>query len=346
MTTRLSPRQERRLTTSLSDEQILQTASSALIGLGAHDVQVDDALGIVKGTTRATGRSWGEHVTVRIEGREGQTGAVVVRCEPWLKVTLVDWGEASRTIESIAAAFDRAVEQDVTGAVGDEPFGRVPVTGGGDGQPEARFPATYSPQRPIWETGAQVSPGTRRKGWYLLAGVIAILCLVGAVVVMHIGGETFPDRVEDLERVTIPGQMVLQASGPTEYTVYYEVSGAAQEDVMTPPLTIEVEGPAGQPVGLDAPGIDQTYALPGHSGRAVATFAADAPGAYLVQVVGDAPSNAVLAIGESLFGPLLLAGMLVLVAVVALLPVAVSAICSRTAGRKGIEPFEQSPLAQ
>jgi hypothetical protein len=356
MTTRLSPRQQRTLTTNLSDEQILQTAASVLVDLGAPDVQIDRTLGCVQGTTRASGWSWGEHVTIRID-HQRHAGEVVVRTEPWMKATLLDWGEASRTIDAIATAFDRADAQRPASVGGDEPLGPPAVPRGTGGYPDVPPPIPNPPQRPIWETpGGRLEPfpsrgangrandraERRRRRWYVAAGVVAVLCLTGAKVIMQVGGASFEDRVEEMQRVPIPGQRVLHARGPTDFTVYYELRGAAQEDVVAPPLTIDVVRQDGELVPLDQPWMDQTYALPGHSGRSVATFTADEAGEYLLMVRGNAPDRAMLAIGASLFGPLLWAGLLVVVAVVVMvLLVAVGGLRRRTARRRASTPFER-----
>jgi hypothetical protein len=344
MTTRLSPRQERTLTTDLSDEQILQTAATALVALGAPDVQLDRALGCVVGTIRASMRSWGERVTIRII-HEGRPGEVLVQTEPWLKTTLLDWGKASRTIDAITAALDRADASRPTVFDGDEPVGRPDVAGDDSGRPDVPPPVPTPPQRPAWELpGGKVGSGRRHQGWYIVAWVVALLCLVGAAVVMQVGDGAFEERVEVMQRVPIPGQRVLYAREPTEFTVFYELRGAAQEDVVAPPLTIDVGRQDGQLVPLDRPWLDQSYALPGHSGRAVATFSVDA-GDYLLTVDGNAPSGAMLAIGVSPFGPLLWAGLLVAVAVVVLvLSVAVGWLRHRTARRRSSAPFEQPRL--
>jgi hypothetical protein len=358
MTTRLSPRQERTLTTDLPHEQILQTAAAALVALGAPDVQVDHVRGCVTGTTRAHGLAWGEHVTIHLESGDAHASTVVIRTDPWMKATLVDWGEANHTIDAIATAFDRAAatRPAPTGAP-DAPPSAAGILAG---TPDVDPPVPSPPRRPIWEaSGDRAEPpdagqparrhdagaNRRRRGWYLTAGALAVFCLIGAAVVMQVGGARFEERVDVMQRVPIPGQRVLYAGEPTEFTIFYEVPGAAPEDVVAPPLTIHVVRQDGQLAQLDQPWLDQTYALPGHSGRAVATFAADAAGEYLLMVHGRAPSDAMLAIGESPFGPLLWAGLLVFVAVVALaLLVLVALLRGRAARRRASASLGQPPL--
>jgi hypothetical protein len=346
MTTRLAPRQERTLTTDLPDEQILQTAAKALVALGAPDVQVDHTLGCVTGTTRAHGWGWGEHVTIRLEGREAQASTIVIRTDPWMKASLIDWGEASRTIDAIALAFDRAAASPPMATGGDVPVALPSLAGIPADAPDVAPPVPTPPQRPIWEaSGDRTDPfttrppvrqrnagtGRRRRVWHFAAGVVAVVCLIGAAVVMQVGGAAFGERVDVMQRVPIPGERVLYVRGPTDFTVFYELRDDGQDDVVAPPLTIEVAREDGRFVPLGRPWIDQTYAIPGHRGRAVATFSADA-GEYLLTVDGRAPVHAMVAIGENPFWPLALAALLVSAAVMVMVPVVISAF--RQSGRR------------
>jgi hypothetical protein len=335
MHVRMPARRECRFAVSLSDQQILRTAAAALIDLGAQALDVDEAAGCIVATTGTSWRSWGERVTVRIWSRTGRVGNVVVRSEPRVVMTLGDWGKADHNISELVAAFDGKLGQDAADL--------------GEGPRTVPYPATNRWDHPPWLTPAeQVRPDKLPTGWYWLAGVIALGCVFAAAVLLSTGDRGFVDRVDAFGRVGIPGELVMNVSEPKALTVFYEAAGAGQENAAVPALTIWIAEPSGEVVELAPPQVEMSYDLPGHSGQAVGTFSADTPGDYLVRVEGEAPADAVLAVGESPFGPLFGAALLVLVAItVALTPAVVAAVRRRTAGRRRAaavaDPHERIP---
>jgi hypothetical protein len=59
-------------------------------------------------------------------------------------------------------------------------------------------------------------------GWYWVAGFVAILGLTAAFIRGRWGAITALDRVDDFDRVTIPGSMTVSVADPGTKIVYYE----------------------------------------------------------------------------------------------------------------------------
>jgi hypothetical protein len=166
-------------------------------------------------------------------------------------------------------------------------------------------------------------------GWYWVAGILAVLGLTAAFVWGAVGTITALDRVDDFDRVTIPGSMTVFVADPGAKVVYYE--GPADLARYAGPTatgrnatrwnpatdaTVEVgyatNTPTWQRLGLQVTGPDGTavpvhtyrstarYDVdPGRLGRAVATFDATTAGAYRVSAARAAEAGATLAVGDN-----------------------------------------------
>jgi hypothetical protein len=131
-------------------------------------------------------------------------------------------------------------------------------------------------------------------GWVWLGSVVGVLGLAGAIVWGVIGVSGYLNRVNDLARVSIPGQRIVQRPAGEQF-VYFEGRGSASIDQ----LGIHVTDPRGQAVALEPYRLDLRYDHSGQVGRALATFQADAAGSYRVNATGSAPADSRIAVGES-----------------------------------------------
>lgn len=151
-------------------------------------------------------------------------------------------------------------------------------------------PTTARPLVPVRPAQRSISATNR----YGLAVAIA---LVGLAAGLTLGATTYRDaqrHVDTFERVSIPGVMTVAMAAPDGRVVYYE----GDERVGYGDLTIAVTGPTGAAVEVDRYDGEMIYETrDATQGRALATFEADEPGAYLVDVGGVDTGQ--LAIGDS-----------------------------------------------
>lgn len=157
---------------------------------------------------------------------------------------------------------------------------------------------------------------------FWLAGGIALVGLVGAVVWAVLGALSTAGSAAALARGPLPGGVATRVAEPTTLVVYYE--GQPVPDLGQ--LGLRVTGPGGAVVPVSAYRLDLRYdspALPGTVGTAVATFDARRVGVYRVDSAFLPPAEARLAVGadigrgflQTLVGPLAVALVSVLAAV-------------------------------
>jgi len=117
---------------------------------------------------------------------------------------------------------------------------------------------------------------------------------------------------EDFIQMTAPGTKDLDLSEVGEYTIFYEnlsvVGGRLYStgDAVPEGLEIEVvDLSSGEKVDLRSPTGSSTYSFGGRSGRSIAAFVVDHPGAYRMKAQyppGRGGPEVVLAIGSGFFG--------------------------------------------
>jgi hypothetical protein len=166
-------------------------------------------------------------------------------------------------------------------------------------------------------------------GWYWVAGILAVLGLTAAFVWGAVGTITALDRVDDFDRVTIPGSMTVVGAGSGTKVVYYEGPaevaryadptatgrpaipynpatdatievGYATNTPTWQQLRLRVIGPDGAVVPVRTYRSSARYDVdPGRLGRAVATFDATAAGPYRVTAARATEIGATLAVGDN-----------------------------------------------
>ena len=166
-------------------------------------------------------------------------------------------------------------------------------------------------------------------GWYWVAGILAVLGLTAAFVWGAVGTITALDRVDEFDRVTIPGSMtvvvadpgtkVLYYEGPAEFARYADPAATGRNATRWNPATdatievgyatntptwqrlgLQVTGPGGAAVPVRTYRSSARYDVdPGRLGRAVATFDATAAGPYRVTATRATEPGATLAVGDN-----------------------------------------------
>ncbi|MGH9278568.1 MAG: hypothetical protein ACRD12_10760 [Acidimicrobiales bacterium] len=135
--------------------------------------------------------------------------------------------------------------------------------------------------------------------WYWVGGGTAVLGLVIAVAWITSAVVGYLGRVDDFQRVSVPGEATVQFTGTGGYTVYYEAPGAAEGPL--PPGRVTMSHVAtGAEVKFNDYDGNFTYETPSREGRAVLTFSISEPGAYRVQTFTDGPGKGDIALGRSL----------------------------------------------
>ena len=158
--------------------------------------------------------------------------------------------------------------------------------------------------------------------WFALAGLIPVAGIIVAVIIFAMGMVAYVDRIEDFERVEVPGSETITLR-EGDYSVYQEYAGAADDGSGTyGAASVSISGPSGEEVDLDPYDSRVTYSASDDEGIAMSSFRADTSGEYTVSTEG--PTSMTIAIGPGLgrgivstvVGALAVAGLSVLAGVV------------------------------
>ena len=152
---------------------------------------------------------------------------------------------------------------------------------------------------------APIRPAT---AFYWAGGALVVLSAVIAIVWFVVGLVGLINRIDDFQRVDVPGTATVFFSDPGGYTLYDESPGAGLQGAFLSPLTVSlVPAVGGEPVAFDAYDGELTYSFGDHSGRAVATFEIDAPGPYELTADSSVFGAGPVAVGRGIGGRLALA---------------------------------------
>jgi hypothetical protein len=138
--------------------------------------------------------------------------------------------------------------------------------------------------------------------WFAVAGVVAAVGIVGAVVVAVVGVEAYTDRIEGFDRADLPATLQVEITETGGYSIYQEYTGA-YDGFFRPSPEVTVTDPSGGPVALDRYDASVTYHAAGHEGRGEYTFEATETGTYTVTASGSTGSAVAVGrgIGTGLF---------------------------------------------
>jgi len=210
------------------------------------------------------------------------------------------------------------------------------------GQHERMQPVSHrpAPPPPPVVSDQLVRPS---RWWFAVAGAIAAIGVVAAVVFLVQAAIRYTDAVQDFERARVPAELDVHIEDPGGYTIYHEYSGADTSDPVAPPeLVVEVTDPSGSLVAVREYSSEVTYDVAGHEGRAVYSFHADEPGVYHVSATSPDSRFSRVAVGRG-FGAIVTRPIVtgVVVGVVAVAGAVVLAIVvgvKRSASRRRLAP--------
>jgi hypothetical protein len=156
---------------------------------------------------------------------------------------------------------------------------------------------------------------------YWLAAVAMLAGLIGGGVLAAVTGYGAYERLTDLPRAAVPGDVTFDVTDTGDQLVYY----IGEADTSWRELGLTVTGPDGQAVqvknclfGTKVATIaahDHDHEYTTHAEFAVATFRADQTGGYEVATTSAAEDGAEIAVGENLVVPVVV-GLLGSLAVV------------------------------
>ena len=143
-------------------------------------------------------------------------------------------------------------------------------------------------------------PGPSKKGYWVGAAVI-VVSGIAAIAWFGLGLARFSHRIDSFQRVSANGSGEVTFDEPGGYVIHFEAPGASGGDIPSGQAQLTpVDG--GDPVPLETYESDFTYALGGHSGRAVLTAQIETPGTYTLESEVDGDGE--LAVGRSVAGTL------------------------------------------
>lgn len=137
--------------------------------------------------------------------------------------------------------------------------------------------------------------------WISLAG------LIGAMVWGVFSYRGLEDRLAELSRAVVPGQVDIEVTEPDTLTIFYEdptadgtfvVQSGGSNRLSALPVELTVTGPTGEGVTVAPYERDLRFDYDGRVLTAIAVIDATTAGTYNVQATGDVPALAEVSVGH------------------------------------------------
>ena len=137
--------------------------------------------------------------------------------------------------------------------------------------------------------------------WISLAG------LIGAMAWGFFSYRGLEDRLAELSRAVVPGQVDIEVTEPDTLTVFYEdptsdgtfvVQSGGANTLSALPVELTVTGPSGERVTVAPYERDLRFDYDGRVLTAIAVIDATTAGTYNVQATGDVPTLAQVSVGH------------------------------------------------
>ncbi|MBN2621731.1 MAG: hypothetical protein JXA83_00125 [Acidimicrobiales bacterium] len=157
-------------------------------------------------------------------------------------------------------------------------------------------PGPYAPAPPPGIDKRLIRPPA---WWFLVAGLIALVGVIVAVVVFVRGMVAYTDRIDDLERTWVPGTLSVELTETGGYSIYHEYRGAYDGYRFVDEPEVTVTDPSGDPVTLDRYDTTVTYDSGPYEGEGLHTFQVDEPGTYEFVASGGEPTSRI-AVGRGI----------------------------------------------
>lgn len=183
--------------------------------------------------------------------------------------------------------------------------------------------------------------------WFGAAGAAAVLGIVIGVVILVRTFVGWMDRIDDFDRVSVPGDGAVTVDGTGGFSIYHEYLGADTDDLFSPDIfDVNLTAPDGSEVRLSAYDGRSTYGTPDHEGEGLFTFTAEEPGEYVLSADGDPATLAVgRGLGRGLVGGIVRGIVVGVLGVVAGIVIAIVVGVSRSRNRRRQLPGMPPPGA-
>ena len=184
---------------------------------------------------------------------------------------------------------------------------------------------------------------------------LSLVGLIGTLAWGLFSYQELQDRLAEMPRAAVPGQVDFEVVEPETLTVFYEEpntdagfivqsSGSHTLDVL--PVALVVTGPSGDGVAFAHYGRDLRFDHDGRVLTAIAVIDASTSGTYAVQASGDVPALAQVSVGRVVDGPLVtnfvgLVGLFVISVVGVAVP---GAMLVSERGRRASSTASEPPL--
>jgi hypothetical protein len=137
--------------------------------------------------------------------------------------------------------------------------------------------------------------------WLSLAG------LIGAIAWGFFSYGALQDRLANLPRAAVPGQVTVDVPEPQTLTIFYEdptadgtfvVQTSGSNTITVSPVELTVTAPSGEEVAIAPYERDLRFDYDGRVLTAMATIDASTVGTYTVEASGDTPPSAQISVGH------------------------------------------------
>ncbi len=146
-----------------------------------------------------------------------------------------------------------------------------------------------------------------RNAWLSVVFWLSLAGLIGAMAWVFLSYQALQNRLADLPRAAVPGQVAVDVPEPDTLTIYYEdptaegtfvVQASRSNTITVSPVELTVTAPSGEAVEIAPYDGDLRFQHDGRVLTALATIDASAAGTYTIEASGDTPPSAQISVGH------------------------------------------------
>jgi hypothetical protein len=143
--------------------------------------------------------------------------------------------------------------------------------------------------------------------WLSIFLGLSVVGLIGAMAWAFFSYRGLEDRLAEMSRTVVPGEVAIEVTEPDTLTIFYEdptgtgtfvVQSSGSNTLAALPVELTVTGPSDQTVTVSRYERDLRFDYDGRVATAIAVFDATTAGTYNVQAIGDGPAMAQVSVGH------------------------------------------------